>query len=62
MAEISEAETAEIIAENELLLDVLIVGYRKCWAYEAGAHIDLAGNVIWPDQPEHPDNRGGTDG
>lgn len=28
--------------------------YRD-WAYQGGAHIDLAGNVVWPDQP-HPDH------
>ena len=32
--------------------------YRD-WAYEAGAHIDLTGDVIWPDQPEHPDRQPG---
>ena len=30
--------------------------YRD-WAYQGGAHIDLAGNVVWPDQPGHPDRR-----
>lgn len=29
--------------------------YRD-WAYQAGAHIDVAGNVVWPDEREHPDN------
>jgi hypothetical protein len=31
-------------------------GYRD-WAHEGGAHIDLLGNVVWPDQPGHPDNK-----
>lgn len=30
--------------------------YRD-WAYEAGAHIDLVGNVVWPGDPNHPDTR-----
>lgn len=30
--------------------------YRD-WAYEAGAHIDLAGNVVWPGERDHPDTR-----
>ena len=29
----------------------------RAWAYTAGAHIDVAGNVIWPDSPDHPDYR-----
>lgn len=29
--------------------------YRD-WAHESGAHIDLTGNVVWPDEAEHPDN------
>ena len=32
--------------------------YRD-WAHEGGAHIDLAGNVVWPGDPDHPDNRQG---
>lgn len=28
--------------------------YRD-WAHEAGAHIDLTGNVVWPGDRDHPD-------
>ncbi len=28
--------------------------YRS-WAQDGGAYVDVAGNVIWPDQPGHPD-------
>lgn len=30
--------------------------YRS-WAQDAGAHVDLTGRVVWPDQPDHPDRR-----
>ena len=30
--------------------------YRD-WAYEAGAHIDLTGNVVWPGDRDHPDTK-----
>lgn len=35
--------------------------YRD-WAYESGAHIDLAGNVVWPGEAGHPDTREDVDG
>lgn len=35
--------------------------YRD-WAQDAGAHVDVAGNVIWPDEKEHPLRRYEFDG
>lgn len=35
--------------------------YRD-WAQDAGAHVDLAGNVTWPGDPDHPDTPRSTDG